>query len=98
MSKIFLSNQFVLRRCFSTASINLENELQAAKPFEAIPKISAFTLFTRSLLPGGKYYKKSLTELHTLMRKEYGNIIQLPAMVGRPSVVFTYRAEDFEKV
>lgn len=88
---------FSARRFFVTTSVNFGNDLQKAKPFKDIPNVSAFTLISRSL-PGGKYYKISLKDMHISFREEFGDIIRFPAMLGRPSIIFTYHAEDFEKV
>ena len=100
-----MSNKFLVstrsffnaRRFFVTSSANLGNELQKAKPFTDIPNVSAFTLISRSL-PGGRYHNISLKDMHISFRKEFGDIVRFPSMLGRPSIVFTYHAEDFEKV
>lgn len=97
-NKLFSTRSFFsAQRFFVTSSINLGSELQKAKPFTDIPEVTAFTLLSRSL-PGGKYYNVSLKDLHISFREEFGDIVRLPAMLGRPSMIFTYNAEDFEKV
>lgn len=96
--KVFVGNLFnSARRYFVTSSINLGNEVQKAKPFDQIPVLTAFKLLSNSL-PGGKYHNASLRELHELFRKDFGEIFKMPAMLGRPSIVFTYNAKDFETV
>lgn len=84
-------------RLLTTTSINLDNDLQEAKPFKSIPSLSAFQLLARNM-PGGKYYKNSLDQLHQSVRAEYGNIVKFPSILGMPSMVIAYDANDFEKV
>ncbi|KAG5671495.1 hypothetical protein PVAND_001689 [Polypedilum vanderplanki] len=81
------------RRLFST---NFANELQEAKPFSQIPKISALKLVMGNL-PGGKYYKKSIKDIQDMFYKEYGCIVKMPGLFGQPEMIFTFNADDFEK-
>lgn len=101
MSKNLLVRQtsyFVLKRSFALSSINLDSEQNvAARPFSDIPSISAAKLIIR-YLPGGKYYNCSMSELHKKMNAEFGTIFRFPALFGKPPMVVTYNAKDFEKV
>lgn len=99
MSRKLITRQYYYNssRFFATSSINLGNELQKPKPFETIPKLSTLGLLA-GFMPGGQFYGKELQEVHAVLRKKYGNIVKFPAFFGRPSIVFTYKAEDFEKV
>ena len=85
------------RRAYCSASINLGNEIQNAKPFSEIPSLTFFKMVKESL-PGGKYYKKSIREITKMFYDEFGDTIRIPAMLGRPEVVVTYNADNFEKV
>lgn len=49
-------------------------------------------------LPGGKYCNSSMKQLHESVNAEYGTIVKFPAIFGRPSMVITYDANDFEMV
>jgi len=50
------------------------------------------------LLYLGKYYNKKLTEVHRLLREEYGSVLRLPGNLGRPIIVLCFDPNDFEKV
>ncbi|KAG5674776.1 hypothetical protein PVAND_004726 [Polypedilum vanderplanki] len=86
---------------FSTIAVPRVNDqnldLKAAKPFHEIPKINRLKLII-NYLPGGKYYKKGLNELHRSLSKEYGNIVIMPAMLGKPEIVFSYSDHDNETI
>lgn len=99
MSSKLIARQLLFNshRCFTTSPLNFGNDLEKAKPFKDIPNLSAFTMISRSF-PGGKYYKISMKDLHASIRKEFGEIVRFPPMLGRPGAVITYKAEDFEKV
>lgn len=84
-------------RFFSTPSNGLGNEIEKIKPFITIPTISPMKLIQRSL-PGGKYYKKSMNEIIKLFNEECGDIVRLPALLGQPEVIMTFKPENFEKV
>jgi hypothetical protein len=99
MSKNLLVRQsvFVSRRLFATTSFNLDNRVNEAKPFSEVPALSGMKIVTRSL-PGGKFFNKSMSELHLIMNAEFGNILKFAGLFGRPPMVFVYDAKDFEKV
>ena len=46
----------------------------------------------------GKFSKKNIVEIIETMRKEYGSIVKLGGMMGKPDVVIVFEAEDLEKV
>jgi hypothetical protein len=97
--KKLLRRQYLIAssKFFSTSPINLGLEFEIPKPFESIPQLSKIGLMT-SFLPGGQFYGKEFQDLHTAIREKYGNIFKIPALFGKPSVVFAYDAGDFEKV
>lgn len=87
---------------FASTEVSLETDfknstISQAKSFGEIPQLSKFGLIA-SFLPGGQFYGKELQDLHTTIRLKYGNVFKFPSLFGRPSVVFAYDAEDFEKV
>nr|ARO50443.1 cytochrome P450 [Chironomus tentans] len=87
---------FLSRRTYCSV-VNLASDIKNARPFSEIPKIS-FLKVARGNLPGGKYYKKSMREIQQLFYEEYGSIMTIPPMLGRPQFVITYNPEDFETV
>jgi hypothetical protein len=95
MSISRISNSLA-RRLYST-SIGLDHEISKAKAFKDIPTISPIKFIAR-MLPGGKYHNASFLELVQNVRDEYGDIVKLPGMFGKPEAVVTYNASDFDKV
>ncbi|KAG5667202.1 hypothetical protein PVAND_015193 [Polypedilum vanderplanki] len=73
----------------------MRNAVQNAKPYSEVPTVSVPKFILRNL-PGGKYYKKSLKEIQESFYNEFGNIFKLPAMFGKPEMIFIYKADDFE--
>ncbi|CRL03628.1 CLUMA_CG016420, isoform A [Clunio marinus] len=69
-----------------------------AKSFNEIPGPKNAFQFMQLLLPGGKYYKISPSELIKQWRNSYGTIATLPGFFGVPSLVITYLPDDIEKV
>ena len=88
---------FLSRRVFSSVSSNINNEFKNAKPFSEIPTMTMWKAIKESI-PGGRYHGKSVKDILLLMHKDFGKILRIPALLGRPEVVITYDAEDFEKV
>lgn len=84
-------------RFFSTPSSGLGNEIENMKPFKAIPTLSPMKLILGNL-PGGKYYKKSMNGVIKLFNEECGDIVRVPAMLGQPEIIMTFKAENFDKV
>lgn len=46
----------------------------------------------------GKYYGKNLPQLHKLINEEFGDIVMIPAMMGRRDMVSIYDPNDIEMV
>lgn len=86
---------YTTNRFFTTQSIKQDS--QRPKPFESIPKLSLLNVLT-GFAPGGQFYGKEFKEFHSILREKYGSIVKFPAIFGRPSILFSYDAEDFEKV
>jgi hypothetical protein len=101
MSKKLLAQRsvlFISRRLFASASSsNLDGQLSKSKPYSEVPALSALNIVARSL-PGGKFYKKSLQEIHVQMHAEFGSIVKFAGLFGRPPLLFVYDAKDFETV
>ncbi|CAO1351187.1 unnamed protein product [Diamesa serratosioi] len=102
--RTFGRGQFELVRQFSAQPVaakqnisKFEQEWANAKPFSEVPRISTYQIIRR-FLPGGKYYKKPLVDMHKLMKAEFGSLVIFPGMFGRPQMAMSYNVEDAEKV
>lgn len=99
--KILSSGGNVLNRNFASAQAQaqplpvLDPEWETAKPFEALPKQ---TFFTREFLPGGALSGKTFPEMFEYFQKKHGNIVIMPGIFRRPSIVVTFDPNDWEKV
>lgn len=74
---------------------------QTARPYEAIPGPKPLPIFgnTWRLLPVvGQYDVSDVAKLSGLFYKEYGKIVKLAGLVGRPDLLFVYDADEIEKV
>ncbi|KAG5678463.1 hypothetical protein PVAND_008135 [Polypedilum vanderplanki] len=77
--------------------VNFQDEWENARSFDEIPQPSKISLI-RAFLPGGKYYKLSLIDMHRSMNKEYGTMVKFPEVLGRRGMVCSYNVEDVEKL
>uniref|UniRef100_A0A182XZZ7 Uncharacterized protein n=2 Tax=Anopheles stephensi TaxID=30069 RepID=A0A182XZZ7_ANOST len=75
----------------------VDPEWEAAKPYKSIPSPKLFT-FAKEFREGGRYYDLTGAELYGRWRDDYGELIRINGMFGRPDIVLTFRPEDFEKV
>ena len=75
----------------------LNDELAKAKPFDQIPAITKFGLI-RAFLPGGRYFKLSLGDMHKQMHSDFGNIMKMPALFDKPTMLMVFDPNDIEKV
>lgn len=73
------------------------SDYNKAIPYSEIPGPSSFTFF-RSLLPGGKYFKKELDEITQGHRQDYGDLFKFPSIFGSFEFITTHRPEDFQTV
>lgn len=101
-----------MRRTFSTKassavgvdecpfSNNETEELRNAKPPSEIPGPSALPFFgtMHHFLPGGKFYNKQMTEITSMLQKEYGDLVLLRGVMGRPDLVLTFDPENIVKL
>lgn len=93
-----LSKQFysLSRRAYCSAT-NLASDFKNARPFSEIPTMSVLKVSLGNM-PGGKYYNKSMREIQQMFHDEFGNIMKIPAMLGKPPFVLTSNPDDFETV
>ncbi|XP_050079175.1 cytochrome P450 CYP12A2-like [Anopheles maculipalpis] len=81
----------------TSAKDYIDPEWESAKPYKTIPSPKLFT-FAKEFKEGGRYYELTGAELYERWRDDYGELIRINGMLGRPDIVLTYRPEDFEKV
>lgn len=49
-------------------------------------------------LISGKYYNKSLRELHNSMNNEYGDLVNWKGVLGKPDFILAFNPKDIEQV
>jgi cytochrome P450 len=79
---------------------HVEN-LNDAKPYSEIPGPKPIPILgnTWRLLPIiGQYDVSDVAKLSALFYKEYGKIVKLSGLVGRPDLLFIYDANEIEKI
>ncbi|XP_026464275.1 probable cytochrome P450 12a5, mitochondrial [Ctenocephalides felis] len=69
-----------------------------AKPYSKIPGTKSALETMRNFLPGGKYYNKSLRELHNSMNHEYGDLVNWKGVLGKPDFILAFNPKDIEQV
>ncbi|KAJ8973417.1 hypothetical protein NQ317_016700 [Molorchus minor] len=106
-SKISKLSKNVIRTRSSVTAINPQPEaihlkaLDSAKPYSEIPGPKPLPILgnTWRLLPLiGQYDVSDVARLSSLFYKEYGKIVKLSGLIGRPDLLFIYDADEIEKV
>lgn len=69
----------------------------APLPYERVPGPSKWTL-PLMFFPGGKLHNVGLVDMHSVLRKSYGDIVIFKGYLGERDTVITYNPKDFEKV
>ncbi|XP_031617812.1 cytochrome P450 CYP12A2-like [Contarinia nasturtii] len=106
VTKIVKTHRIVLQQCSRTLSAaNLSQQTQldekfqkiweTSKPYKSIPGPSILKLIIDNL-PGGKFYKAKLADLHRSIRDEYGPISKIPKMLGNEEILLITDPVDFE--
>uniref|UniRef100_A0A182TWT1 Uncharacterized protein n=1 Tax=Anopheles melas TaxID=34690 RepID=A0A182TWT1_9DIPT len=75
----------------------IDPEWSNAKPYKAIPSPKLFA-FAKEFKEGGRYYELTGADLFARWRQDYGDLIRIKGMFGRPDIVVTFQPEDFAKV
>lgn len=83
-------------RAFST-QVN-EIEYQNAKPFSEIPGLKNPFQVAKAMMPGGRFYQKSLRGMISQMQHEFGSLCIFNAQLGQKPFVMTFLPDDYEKV
>ncbi|KAF2885238.1 hypothetical protein ILUMI_20930 [Ignelater luminosus] len=78
-----------------------EGSLQDARPYSEVPGPKSLPILgnTWRLLPIiGQYEISDVAKLSGLFYKEYGKIVKLSGLMGRPDLLFVYDPDEIEKV
>ncbi|KAJ8940457.1 hypothetical protein NQ318_007158, partial [Aromia moschata] len=76
-------------------------DLERARPYAEIPGPRALPVLgnTWRLLPlVGQYDVSDVARLSSLFYAEYGKIVKLSGLIGRPDLLFVYDADEIEKI
>ncbi|XP_066154568.1 probable cytochrome P450 301a1, mitochondrial isoform X1 [Euwallacea fornicatus] len=90
-----------LRRQASVCSDSLLRNKDAVKPYSEIPGPKPIPILgnTWRLLPViGQYNISDVAKLSVLFYQEYGKIVKLSGLVGRPDLLFVYDADEIQKI
>lgn len=72
-----------------------DKEFSKAKPFKAIPGLSAWKLFKR-YWPGGQFDKTPMSDNLDSLRREFGDFFKIPGLFGQKTIVMTFDPDDVE--
>lgn len=93
-----------LLRCLTTSSGN-NNSVSAKKlpdaiPYKNIPGPSALPLISiaHHFMPGGKYHNMGMKEAHQKLKEEYGDVVKLKGVFGKPDFIFVFNPKDIELI
>ncbi|EAA12388.2 AGAP008022-PA [Anopheles gambiae str. PEST] len=75
----------------------IDPEWSNAKPYKAIPSPKLLA-FAKEFKEGGRYYELTGADLFAQWREDYGDLIRIKGIFGRPDIVVTFQPEDFAKV
>ncbi|CAO1429463.1 unnamed protein product [Diamesa hyperborea] len=84
-------------RLSSTLPSAIADDYQSASVYESVPGPSQFELI-RGFLPGGKFQNVPLTDFIAKLHNDYGKLVKIPKMLGKPEIVFTNDPNDIEMV
>ncbi|XP_055324108.1 cytochrome P450 CYP12A2-like isoform X2 [Sitodiplosis mosellana] len=77
--------------------VNLDAEWETALPYKRMPGPSKYELL-RGFSPGGKYHDLQIVDMHRAMRRDFGDVVRIPGLLGRADTVLTFKPSIFEKV
>lgn len=102
-----IRNLFVLNKRFRSQQSTIignnavDLNLLSAKPYAEVPGPKPIPLLgnTWRLLPViGQYQIADFANVCQLLHDQYGRIVKLSGLVGRPDLLFVYDADEIEKV
>ena len=95
------SSQIASRNLTAQAAVSFkpkdDAEFSKARPFGEIPGLTKLQLI-RSFIKGGKFHNKSIIEVQTSLRREFGDFYRMPGMFGQTTNLLTFDANDVEFV
>jgi cytochrome P450 family 12 len=71
------------------------DEYSDAKPFEDIPGPSKFDML-RGFLPGGKFHNKSIVDVSSDLRSQFGDFYRMPGILGQTPTLTMFDPNDIE--
>ncbi|XP_055381402.1 uncharacterized protein LOC129611988 [Condylostylus longicornis] len=96
--KRLLSAQAAIKKQTEDENLtDFQNEWNAAKPFEELPRPTKLQLI-KWFLPGGLVANKPLHVFHKLLHDNFGEILVIPGLFGKKDLVLTFDPDDFRKV
>ncbi|XP_052864320.1 cytochrome P450 CYP12A2-like [Anopheles cruzii] len=75
----------------------IDSEWESAKPFKSIPTPTLMHMY-RGFKEGGRYAGLPVIEFHQRLREDFGDLVRIPGLMGKPDVVLSYKPADYEKV
>lgn len=89
-------------QCSVTSSLDhdRDEELRNARSISEMPGPKSIPLIgvMHHFFPGGRFHNVKMIDLQFKLREEYGDIILLPGMFGRPNLVTIYDPDLFAKL
>uniref|UniRef100_A0A1B6KMB4 Cytochrome P450 n=1 Tax=Graphocephala atropunctata TaxID=36148 RepID=A0A1B6KMB4_9HEMI len=88
-------------QCRSVTTAQSVCEADLVQPYSKVPGPRPVPVLgnTWRLLPViGQYQVSDLAQVSRLLYEEYGNIVKLSGLIGRPDLLFVYDADETEKV
>lgn len=78
-----------------------DQELASSRPYSEVPGPRPLPILgnTWRLIPViGQYQISDLAKVSELLHTQYGKIVKMAGLIGRPDLVFVYDADEIEKV
>ncbi|XP_073816990.1 cytochrome P450 CYP12A2 [Musca autumnalis] len=91
-----LQQQWRSQTSSSSTATAAATEWEQAKPFTEMPTIHPLKLLLK-FLPGGKYANLDSNQMMIEFKREFGPIVFLKGIFGKPDFVITSNPHDFEK-
>lgn len=96
-------------RCLATSSVVNSvsamklpdaSDYESAIPYEKLPGPNALPLISiaHHFMPGGKYHNLGMKECHQKLKEEYGDVVKLKGVFGKPDFIFCFNPKDIELI
>lgn len=73
---------------------DLRQEVCQTKVFN----LKEYLLINYNIFEIGKYHDLAIVDMHRAMRRDYGDIVRIPGLLGRADTLITFKPNIFEKV